>query len=97
MFLPRLLICLGIALCGALGASCESEHTSLIQDSASHANQRALTEEQREKSEHKVDAPRKVGSTLQLGSAVSSKEAKAKAEHAKRAMADWIARDLKSF
>jgi len=42
MVLTRLLLCLGIAFCAAQDASCE--HTSLIQDHASHAGQRLKTE-----------------------------------------------------
>eukprot|EP00435_Cladocopium_sp_Y103_P058119 s462_g20.t1 len=106
MVLTRVLLCLGIAFCAAQDASCESEHTSLIQDHASHAGQRVKTEEEKtekaEKSPNKLDAsesPKKIDSLLQLdsASAAKSKTSESGESAAQKAMADWIARDLKSF
>mmetsp|Transcript_5377 Transcript_5377/g.6233 ORF Transcript_5377/g.6233 Transcript_5377/m.6233 type:complete len:111 (-) Transcript_5377:70-402(-) len=106
------LLCLGIALCGALDAGCDSEITSLIQDQKSHGQ--LQSEEQNEKKEEKEKEKEKglsldsitsrMQSLLQLGtwSGYKSNEVKANATASsarleKAAMADWIARDLKSF
>lgn len=103
MVLTRLLLCLGIAFCAAQDASCE--HTSLIQDHASHAGQRLKTEEKTEKTDSpgkdadadakKIDQIRP--SLVQESSASASKTSESdaqNAEKAEKAMADWIARDF---